>query len=111
LPTTKIHWNLFFFVFLIVLLAAWTTTQWTAWCSGFQSELAPSRFEAPGVFTFYFPLIFFGGGTLSEITDPRFSSHAAQATVICNADDPKSDLMRQEASESDIIVRCKMKEC
>jgi type IV secretion system protein VirD4 len=58
LPTTKIHWNLIFFVFLIVLLAAWTTTQWTAWRLGFQSELGPPWFEAPG-FPVYFSLIFF----------------------------------------------------
>ena len=58
MPTTKIHWGQIFVVFAIVLLSLWTATQWTAWRLGFQSELGPPWFEAPG-FPVYFPLIFF----------------------------------------------------
>lgn len=111
MPTIKIHWDLIFFVFLIVFSALWTMTPWMVWRPGFQSELAPSRFEAPGAFAVYFLPIFFGCVTLSELANPRFSTQAAGAKAICNADDPKSDLMKQESSESGIIVRRKMKEC
>ena len=109
MPTTKIHWRLIFFVFLIVLLAAWTTTQWMAWHPGFQSELELPRFEAPGVFPVYFHLIFFGGGMLSQPAHSRFSSKAAQATAICNAEESKADLISKGASASDIVVQRKMK--
>jgi len=45
-------------VFLIVVLTAWTATEWTAWRLGFQPQLGPPWFEAFH-FPFYRPPSFF----------------------------------------------------
>ena len=45
MSATKILWGQVITVLAIVLLAIWTTTEWTAWRLGFQPELGRPWFE------------------------------------------------------------------
>src|SRR3954469_1973836 len=55
---TKILWGQVLVVGLIVLLAIWGATEWTAWRLAFQPELGRPWFELAG-WKFYYPPIFF----------------------------------------------------
>lgn len=55
---TKILWGQVIVVGLIVLLAIWGATEWTAWRLAYQPELGRPWFELLG-FKFYHPPIFF----------------------------------------------------
>ncbi|CDX24414.1 putative plasmid transfer factor, traG protein [Mesorhizobium sp. ORS 3324] len=58
MSATKILWGQILTVFLIVLLATWTATQWTAWRLGFQAQLGPAWFEVAGLPVYYPPALF-----------------------------------------------------
>jgi type IV secretion system protein VirD4 len=58
MSATKILWGQITTVFLIVLLAIWTATEWTAWRLGFQPKLGRPWFELFH-FPFYLPPAFF----------------------------------------------------
>ncbi|WP_174511697.1 conjugal transfer protein TraG [Methylocella tundrae] len=58
MSATKILWGQIITVFAIILLAQWTTTEWTAWRLGFQPELGRPWFEVLH-FPFYLPPSFF----------------------------------------------------
>src|SRR5437899_5169375 len=55
---TKILWGQVIVVGLIVLLAIWGATEWTAWRLAYQPELGPPWFELLG-FKIYYPPVFF----------------------------------------------------
>src|SRR4051794_53907 len=55
---TKILWGQVIVVGLIVLLAIWGATEWTAWRLAYQPELGRPWFELSG-FKIYYPPIFF----------------------------------------------------
>src|SRR5437762_1584132 len=55
---TKILWGQVIVVGLIVLLAIWGATEWTAWRLGYQAELGRPCFELSG-WKVYYPPIFF----------------------------------------------------
>jgi len=55
---TKILWGQVIVVGLIVLLAIWGATEWTAWRLAWQPELGPPWFELAG-FKIYYPPVFF----------------------------------------------------
>ena len=55
---TKILWGQVIVVGLIVLLAIWGATEWTAWRFAYQPELGRPWFELLG-FKIYYPPIFF----------------------------------------------------
>ncbi|MEY9750848.1 type IV secretory pathway TraG/TraD family ATPase VirD4 [Bradyrhizobium japonicum] len=55
---TKILWGQVIVVGLIVLLAIWGATEWTAWRLGYQPQLGRPWFELWG-FKIYYPPIFF----------------------------------------------------
>ena len=55
---TKILWGQLVVVGLIVLLAIWGATEWTAWRLAWQPELGLPWFELAG-FKIYYPPIFF----------------------------------------------------
>src|SRR3989442_8067780 len=55
---TKILWGQVIVVGLIVLLAIWGATEWTAWRLAYQPELGRLWFELSG-FKVYYPPIFF----------------------------------------------------
>jgi len=59
LSATKILWGQITVVFLIVLIAIWTATQWTAWRLGFQPELGQPWFELARGVPVYLPPAFF----------------------------------------------------
>ncbi|MGX5804847.1 conjugal transfer protein TraG [Bradyrhizobium sp. Arg314] len=58
MSATKILWGQILTVSLIVLLATWTATQWTAWRLGFQAQLGPPWFELAGCPVYYPPALF-----------------------------------------------------
>jgi type IV secretion system protein VirD4 len=58
MSATKILWGQIITVFMIVLVAIWTATEWTAWRLGFQPELGRPWFELFH-FPFYLPPAFF----------------------------------------------------
>src|SRR6202012_2260081 len=51
MSATKILWGQIITVFMVILLALWTATEWTAWRLGFQSELG-----RPWVELLHFPI-------------------------------------------------------
>lgn len=55
---TKILWGQIVIVLLIVLMAVWTATQWTAWRLGFQSQLGTPWFDLFGWPVHYPPAFF-----------------------------------------------------
>jgi type IV secretion system protein VirD4 len=55
---SKILWGQLIVVFTIVLITAWSATEWTAWALGFQSQLGRPWFMLRG-FPFYLPPAFF----------------------------------------------------
>ena len=55
---TKILWGQIIVVGLIVLLAIWGATEWTAWRLGYQPELGRPWFELSG-WKVYYPPVFF----------------------------------------------------
>jgi len=55
---TKILWGQVIVVGLIVLLAIWGATEWTAWRLAYQPELGRPWFELSG-WKVYYPPIFF----------------------------------------------------
>jgi type IV secretion system protein VirD4 len=59
LSATKILWGQITVVFLIVLIAIWAATQWTAWRLGFQPELGQPWFELARGVPVYLPPAFF----------------------------------------------------
>jgi type IV secretion system protein VirD4 len=59
LSATKILWGQITVVFLIVLIAIWAATQWTAWRLGFQPELGQPWFELARGMPVYLPPAFF----------------------------------------------------
>ena len=59
MSATKILWGQITVVFLIVLIAIWTATQWTAWRLGFQPELGQPWFELARGVPVYLPPAFF----------------------------------------------------
>ncbi|GGC94307.1 conjugal transfer protein TraG [Chelatococcus reniformis] len=58
MPATKILWGQVLVVLLIVLVASWTATQWTAWELGFQPQLGRPWFELLGWPVHYPPAFF-----------------------------------------------------
>ena len=58
MSATKILWGQVITVFVIVLVAIWTATEWTAWRLGFQPELGRPWFEMAH-FPVYLPPAFF----------------------------------------------------
>ena len=59
MSATKILWGQITVVFLIVLVAIWAATQWTAWRLGFQPELGRPWFELARGMPVYLPPAFF----------------------------------------------------
>ncbi|MBB3810078.1 conjugal transfer protein TraG [Pseudochelatococcus contaminans] len=55
---TKILWGQITIVFLIVLIAVWSGTQWVAWRLGFQPQLGHPWFELFGWPVYYPPSLF-----------------------------------------------------
>jgi len=58
MSATKILWGQVLVVCAVVLVFVWTTTEWTAWQLGFQSQLGQPWFTLIG-WPVYFPLAFF----------------------------------------------------
>jgi len=79
MSATKILWGQIIIVFLIVLAATWTATEWTAWRLGFQAQLGAPWFhclgfpiyEPPALFWWWFafdayaPDVFDKGGMIA----------------------------------------------
>ena len=59
MSATKILWGQIGAVFLIVLVAIWAATQWTAWHLGYQPELGQPWFELGRGLPVYLPPAFF----------------------------------------------------
>lgn len=58
MSAVKILWGQVIMVFLIVVLTAWSATEWTGWRLGFQPQLGPPWFELFHL-PFYRPPSFF----------------------------------------------------
>lgn len=58
MPATRILWGQVLAVALIVLLAIWGATEWTAWRLAFQPRLGPPWFRLAG-WPVYWPPAFF----------------------------------------------------
>jgi type IV secretion system protein VirD4 len=79
LSATRVLWGQITFVLLIVLVAVWSATQWTAWRLGFQPQLGSPWFELVGqpiypppalfwwwyFYDAYAPSIFLEGGAIA----------------------------------------------
>ncbi|WP_026186792.1 conjugal transfer protein TraG [Ensifer sp. BR816] len=58
MPTTRVLWGQIIVVLVIVALAIWTATQWTAWRLGFQPQLGIPWFEVAGLPVYPPPALF-----------------------------------------------------
>lgn len=58
MSATRVLWGQIAVVLLIVLIAVWSATQWTAWRLGFQPQLGSPWFELAGI-SFYPPSALF----------------------------------------------------
>jgi type IV secretion system protein VirD4 len=67
---TKVLWGQVFAVFLILLFAVWTATEWTAWRLAWQSQLGHPWFSLLG-WRVYSPPAFFGWWLVFDAYAPR----------------------------------------
>lgn len=79
MSATRVLWGQTIVVFMIVLVAVWAATQWTAWRLGFQAQLGSPWFELAGLplypppaffwwwyfFDAYAPHVFMEGGAIA----------------------------------------------
>ena len=80
MPATKILWGQIAAVFLIVLIAVWTATQWTAAALGYQPELGAPWFMAFR-WPVYPPYAFFWWWFAFDAYAPRIFLHGAAIAV------------------------------
>ena len=69
MSATKILWGQIAVVLLIVLIAMWAATEWTAWRLGFQPQLGDPWFTLFGM-PIYIPPAFFGWWFVYEAYAP-----------------------------------------
>jgi type IV secretion system protein VirD4 len=80
-PATKILWGQLIVVSLIIMLAIWGATEWTAWRLAFQPRLGPPWFMLAG-WPLYLPPAFFWWWFVYDAYAPRvFLEGAAVVTV------------------------------
>lgn len=58
MSATRVLWGQIIVVFLIVLVAVWSATQWTAWRLGFQPQLGQPWFELAALSIYPPPALF-----------------------------------------------------